>query len=139
VPIAFAWRGDFENRDLDALHAAAFGLSARQAERDWRGQVTKHSLGWVAATSSDRLVGFVNVPWDGGAHAWLQDTMVSADFRHDGVGTQLVAVAREKAREAGCQWLHVDFDDALHPFYVDRCGFVPSSAGLIALTEAGDG
>jgi len=137
VPIAFAWRGDFEDRDLDALHAAAFEMGDGRAERAWRDQVTRHSLGWVVATVGDRLVGFVNVPWDGGAHAWLQDAMVSADCRHDGVGTQLVAVAREEAREAGCQWLHVDFDEALHAFYVDRCGFVPSSAGLISLTEAG--
>jgi len=37
------------------------------------------------------------------------------------------------SREAGCEWLHVDFDDDLRSFYVDACGFSPIAAGLIAL------
>ena len=49
------------------------------------------------------------------------------------VGTGVVAVAREHAKAAGCEWLHVDFDDDLRSFYVDACGFTPTNAGLIAL------
>ena len=52
-------------------------------------------------------------------HAWIQDTMVATDARGRGVGTRLVAVATEGAREAGCEWLHVDFDDHLRGFYFD--------------------
>jgi hypothetical protein len=37
------------------------------------------------------------------------------------------------ARAAGCEWLHVDFEEHLRSFYVDRCGFRPTPAGLIAL------
>ena len=47
--------------------------------------------------------------------------------------TQLVAVATTEARAAGCEWLHVDFDDRLRPFYFDVCGFTPTNAGLIEL------
>ena len=34
---------------------------------------------------------------------------------------------------AGCEWLHVDFDDHLRSFYFDACGFEPTNAGLIDL------
>jgi hypothetical protein len=34
---------------------------------------------------------------------------------------------------AGCQWLHVDFEDYLRPFYVGSCGFRPTNAGLMPL------
>ena len=52
-----------------------------------------------------------------------------------GVGTRLVAVATAGARDAGCEWLHVDFDDHLRGFYFDACGFTPTNGGLIALSE----
>jgi len=44
-----------------------------------------------------------------------------------------VATAVEEARRAGCEWLHVDFEAHLRPFYFDACGFSPTEAGLIAL------
>ncbi len=93
----------------------------------------RNSLGWVVARDDARLVGFVNVPWDGLVHAWIQDTMVTMSARHQGIGTELVTVAVAEARTAGCEWLHVDFDDHLRPFYFDACGFAPTDAGLIAL------
>jgi GNAT superfamily N-acetyltransferase len=86
-----------------------------------------------SALETDELVGFVNVAWDGAGHAFLLDTMVTSRARRRGVGTKLVAVAVAQARAAGCEWLHVDFDDHLRSFYFDACGFVPTEAGLIAL------
>ena len=94
----------------------------------------RHSLGWVTARDGARLAGFVNVPWDGLVHAWVQDVMVAAAARGQGLGTRLVAAAAEGAREAGCEWLHVDFDDDLRPFYLDACGFSPTGAGLLRLS-----
>jgi GNAT superfamily N-acetyltransferase len=73
------------------------------------------------------------VPWDGLVHAWLQDTMVATGAQHRGVGTEVVKVATREARAAGCEWLHVDFDEHLRTFYLDACGFRPTYAGLIAL------
>jgi GNAT superfamily N-acetyltransferase len=87
----------------------------------------------VCARDGDALVGFVNVAWDGAVHAFVLDTMVTSAARRRGVGTQLVAVAVREARSAGCEWLHVDFEDHLRAFYFDTCGFVPTNAGLIAL------
>jgi hypothetical protein len=51
------------------------------------------------------------------------------------LAVERVAAAVEEARAAGCEWLHVDFDDHLRPFYFDACGFMPTNAGLIALQD----
>ena len=129
--ITYEWRGPFTSTEVSALHAAAFGH--REAARNWRDQVERHSLGWVCARNGDDLAGFVNVAWDGGAHAFILDTMVAAGMQRRGIGAGLVAVAVREARRAGCEWLHVDFEERLRPFYVNGCGFFPSSAGLLAL------
>ncbi|MEP6661086.1 MAG: GNAT family N-acetyltransferase [Acidimicrobiales bacterium] len=134
MAIVYEWRGAFANDEMNALHAEAFGTRVfDESEWNWRDLVSAHSLGWVLARDDDVLVGFVNVPWDGLVHAWIQDTMVAATTRGRGVGTRLVALAADGARAAGCEWLHVDFDDHLHDFYFRACGFRPTNAGLIAL------
>ncbi|NUT53158.1 MAG: GNAT family N-acetyltransferase [Saccharothrix sp.] len=129
--ISYEWRGTFDNTEVNALHAE--GFDHRPLDDDWWGQVTRHSLGWVTARRDTHLVGFVNVAWDGGIHAFVLDTLVTAAERRQGVGRHLVAEAVDGARAAGCEWLHVDFDDHLKPFYFDSCGFRPTDAGLIAL------
>jgi N-acetylglutamate synthase-like GNAT family acetyltransferase len=58
--------------------------------------------------------------------------------RRRGVGTELVAVAAQEAAAAGCEWLHVDFEDELQAFYFDSCGFRPTNAGLIELDPRSD-
>lgn len=131
VSVRYEWRGDFGNAELNALHAEGFGHAV--LDDDWRGQVERWSLGWVCARDGDQLVGFVNVPWDGAVHAFILDTIVSVRARRRGVGTRMVALATEEARAAGCEWLHVDFDDELSGFYFDACGFTTAPAGLIAL------
>jgi GNAT superfamily N-acetyltransferase len=134
VAIVYEWRGAFGNDEMNALHAEAFGTRVfDESEWNWRDVVSTHSLGWVLARDDEVLVGFVNVPWDGLVHAWIQDTMVAASARGRGVGTRLVALATDGARAAGCEWLHVDFDDHLRDFYFTACGFRPTTAGLIAL------
>jgi predicted GNAT family acetyltransferase len=129
--ITYGWRGTFTSSEVNALHAAAFGH--QDAARNWRDQVERHSLGWVCARNGEGLAGFVNVAWDGGAHAFVLDTMVAPWMRRHGTGTRLVALAVQEARRAGCTWLHVDFEEHLRPFYLGGCGFAPSAAGLIAL------
>ena len=133
MAVEYEWRGEFENAELNALHAEAF--EHRVLDDDWHGQVHRHSLGWVCARRDGRLVGFVNVAWDGGAHAFILDTIVAGDARREGIGKGLVAsaVAGTRRAAADCEWLHVDFEDDLRPFYFDACGFTPTDAGLIAL------
>jgi GNAT superfamily N-acetyltransferase len=127
----YQWRGDFDNAELNALHAESFGH--RPLEDDWQSQVHGHSLGWVCARDGEELVGFVNVPWDGAVHAFILDTMVASRVGRQGIGKELVAVAVTEARAAGCEWLHVDFEDHLRAFYFEACGFTQTNAGLIAL------
>jgi len=134
--VVYNWRGAFSNAEVNTLHADAF--AHRLFDDDWQTLVDAHSLGWVTARRQDRLIGFVNVIWDGLTHAWLQDTIVASDARRHGVGAQLVKTAEEAARAAGCEWLHVDFDDDLTSFYFDACGFVPTNGGLIELQAATD-
>ena len=131
MTIDYAWRGGFTNEEVNVLHAEGFGH--RVLDDDWVVQVERHSLGWVTARQADALVGFVNVAWDGAVHAFILDTLVAGSHGRRGVGTALVAAAVEGARAAGCEWLHVDFDDELRGFYFDACGFAPTNAGLIAL------
>ncbi|WP_421726788.1 GNAT family N-acetyltransferase [Bauldia sp.] len=113
---------------LDGLFQAAWGtppsvdLSA----------LLERSLVHVAAYDADRLIGFVNVAWDGGVHASIFDTMVHPDYRRQGIGTGLVRRAADLARERGAHWLHVDYERRLAPFYA-ACGFKATSAGLIQL------
>ena len=130
MSIEYQWRGDIENDEVNALHAEAFETRLLVDEWDWQ-SIVRQSLGWVVARDDGRLVGFVNVIWDGSVHAWIQDTMVASGSRRKGIGTHLVQVAREQAGNAGCEWLHVDFEDDLGSFYYEACGFEPTSAGLI--------
>ncbi len=131
MDVDYQWRGDFDNVEVNALHAEGFGH--RILDDDWKEQLDRHSLGWVCARHKGELVGFVNVPWDGATHAFIVDTLVAERARRRGIGANLIAVAIDEARAAGCEWLHVDFDDDLRPFYLDACGFAPAAAGVIAL------
>jgi GNAT superfamily N-acetyltransferase len=129
--VRYEWRAPFENIDLNALHAEGFHHPLLPV--DWRRQLEQHSLGWVCAFQDDRLIGFVNVAWDGGVHAFVVDTLVAGDRRHSGIGRRLLDVAQQESRAAGCEWLHVDFEEERRAFYFDACGFTPTPAGLIAL------
>ncbi len=129
--ITYLWRGRFEDAEVNALHAE--GFEHETADEDWWARLNEHSLGWVCARDGGKLAGFVNVAWDGARHAFILDTVVSRAVRRQGVGSGLVTVARDHARLHGCDWLHVDFEDHLRSFYLDRCGFHATDAGLIAL------
>ncbi|MFJ6658828.1 hypothetical protein ACIQNG_21125 [Streptomyces sp. NPDC091377] len=76
MTITYAWRGDFDNADVNVLHADGFRHAVLNIDR--LTQVRRHSLGWVCARGGDgTLVGFVNVAWDGGVHAFVLDTVVT--------------------------------------------------------------
>ena len=66
-----------------------------------------------APIDGDRLVGYVNVAWDGGQHAFLLDTSVHPDFQRRGVATALVRLVTDAARARGAAWLHVDYEPHL--------------------------
>ena len=94
--------------------------------------VLRRSLAYICAYQNETLVGFANVAWDGGCHAFLLDTTVHPEVRSRGIGRELVRRAAADARERGGEWLHVDFKPNLRPFY-DSCGFRATEAGLMRL------
>ncbi len=132
--VRFAWRADVTDDELVALTRSHGG----RAQSGWWDRIRPHSLGWATARTADgALVGFVNVAWDGGDHAFLLEPKVRPEHQRRGIGTELVRLAVSHAGQAGCEWLEVDFDDdaGLAPFYFDSCGFRPSRAGLIHLVD----
>jgi ribosomal protein S18 acetylase RimI-like enzyme len=73
-----------------------------------------HSLGWVTAPDAHGvLVGFVNVAWDGGDHAFLIDTKTRGGRQRQGIGTEVVRRAARHSQAAGCELPHVDFEPDL--------------------------
>jgi GNAT superfamily N-acetyltransferase len=116
------------NEDLNALFAASW------PEHPWCDfhSILSHSLAYVCAYQGERLVGYVNLAWDGGIHAFVLDTTVHPGTRRRGIGTELVKRAGAVARERGIVWLHVDFEPHLREFY-RRCGFRHTEAGLMRL------
>ncbi|QDO90145.1 GNAT family N-acetyltransferase [Ornithinimicrobium ciconiae] len=125
--------GSVTDAELTSLHAAAFGHAPTAVP--WNERLTAHSLTWVTARApEDRsLVGFVNVVGDGGAHAFLLDTMVRPDQQGRGIGRGLVRAAAREATLRGCHWLHADYEEAAAAFYEQGCGLVPTRAGLLRL------
>jgi GNAT superfamily N-acetyltransferase len=133
MTISVGWRGDFSSAEVNALHAEAFEHDT-VSELDRRELAERCSLGWVIARDAEAaLFGFANVLSDGGRHAWLQDVIVARRAQRQGLGRRLVALASEHAREAGCEWLHVDFEPQVAAYYFDSCGFAPTQAGLLRL------
>lgn len=118
---------------LSALHHRAFSPDSPAGEVvicPWASRLERHSLTWVGAFSSGRLVGFVHAVWDGGTHAFILDTVVHPDSRRLGIGRDLVRTVTEEAFKAGCDWVHVDYEPGLAAFYENACGFRPTPAGL---------
>src|SRR6266508_5217772 len=56
MEVTYRWRGEFENAEVKRLHAEGFGHEI--LEDDWKGQVERHSLGWVCARDGGELIGF---------------------------------------------------------------------------------
>ncbi|TPW78219.1 GNAT family N-acetyltransferase [Schumannella soli] len=126
-----SWRAPVDDAELSRLHAEAFAHPA--GVEPWADRLDRHSIGWATARQNGALVGFVNVVGDGGAHAFLVDTVVAPALQGGGIGRQLVALAVAETRATGAAWLHVDYEPHLEGFY-RQAGFGPTHAGLIALT-----
>jgi GNAT superfamily N-acetyltransferase len=130
VTIEYRISPPVDDADLNRLFAAAWN---GHRERPI-GPVLARSLVYVCAYEDGRLVGFVNVAWDGGVHGFVLDTTVAPGCQHRGVGTELVRRAAQRATDAGLEWLHVDYEPHLDSFY-RGCGFCPTAAGLLPLSR----
>jgi ribosomal protein S18 acetylase RimI-like enzyme len=116
------------NEALNDLFAASW------PDHQWRDfyPILEQGLSFVCAYQADQLIGFVNLAWDGGVHAFILDITVHPKFRRQGVGVELVKQVAEVARSRGVKWLHVDYEPHLKSFY-RKCGFRHTEAGLMLL------
>jgi GNAT superfamily N-acetyltransferase len=132
VDIRLLVRAEVGDEALSRLHARAFGEDFVLEE--WGARLSRHSLTWISAHGEGHeLIGFVNVAWDGGRHAFVLDVIVDPEHQGRGVGAALVARAARESAVAGCDWLHVDFEERLSDFYLHACGFTRTAAGVLAL------
>ena len=111
--------------ELNTLFDAAW---RNHTWRDFR-PVLERSPAFVCAYLENRLIGFVNLAWDGGEHSFILDTTVHPEFQRHGIGRELVARAIAEAEGRGVEWVHVDFEPHLRGFY-ESCGFKDTAAGL---------
>jgi GNAT superfamily N-acetyltransferase len=126
--INFVRRPTLTNQRLNGLFESAwpsYGVRNFVAVLD-------RSVVYVAAFSGDRLVGFVNVAWDGGLQEFVIDPVVEPEFRRQGIGSRLLAECVAAAADSGLEWLHVDFDPELESFY-RKAGFSHTLAGVVQL------
>jgi GNAT superfamily N-acetyltransferase len=128
VTVEYRLNPPFDNEALNALYAVSW---PNHTGFDFE-PVFSRAVAYIQAYEDARLVGSVYVAWDGSQHAFLLEPTVHPEWRHRGIGRELVRKAADAARDAGCEWLHVDYEATLTPFY-EACGFVPSAAGLIRL------
>lgn len=117
-------------RDLDDLWRATWEIDAIA---DFRAVLTR-SLVHIGAYEGDKLLGFANMAWDGGQHAFLVDVCVHPEHRNKGIGQRLVDKAVATARKRGVVWIHVDFEPHLKAFYLE-CGFKSIEAGIMKVTD----
>ena len=119
------------NDELNALFDVAW------PEHTWRDfqPVLNRSLAFVCAYHTTGLVGFVNLAWDGGYHAFILDTTVHPQYRRRGIGRELIECAVAEAEGRGVEWVHVDYEPQLRGFH-ERCGFASTAAGLMRLGRA---
>jgi len=114
------------NQDLNTLFASAW---QRHEARDFA-PILARSLTYFCVYAGERLIGFINLAWDGGSHAFLLNTTVHPDYQGTGIGKGLVRRAIRAAEEQGVEWVHVDYKPHLREFYA-VCGFQMTEAGLI--------
>jgi GNAT superfamily N-acetyltransferase len=135
MPITYVSRFPVDDAVVGALHARAFGSGAVEAV-PWAHRLSRHAVTWIGAFDGDDLVGFVQVCWDGGVHAFLLDTAVDPARQHHGIGTGLVGAAIADATAAGCGVAARRLRDRTDPVLsgrlrlpADRGGSGPARAG----------
>jgi ribosomal protein S18 acetylase RimI-like enzyme len=129
--IEYMNRPKVTDAELNELFATAW---EHHVEREF-GPELERSLTYVCAFAGTRLVGFVNVAWDGGVHGFVLDTTVHREYQRRGIGTELVRQAANVSAQRDLEWLHVDYEERFEAFY-RGCGFRKTEAGLLRLRRS---
>ena len=132
MTVEYRRRPQLPNEQLGDLLEPETPLRDRQ---DYE-QVLSRSLTWIGAFDDGRLVGYANVAWDGGVHAFLLDPTVHPALRHRGIGTRLVKEALAAVAEhPEIEWVHVDSSQELMDRFYFPAGFRPTAAGLVRVQD----
>jgi len=75
-------------------------------------------------SSSGPAIGMGRVISDGSSDGYIQDVVVSKDFRGNGIGERIVRDLASRAREAGLVWIGLIAEEGTVDFY-RRAGFEP--------------
>lgn len=128
--IHYALSPTVTDEELNALFAAAWADHGFHSFEP----LLSRSLAYICAYADSRLVGFVNVAWDGGGHGFILDTTVHPDFQRQGIGSGLLTHAAAEAKRHDIEWLHVDFEPHLTTFYREN-SYRHTEAGLLNLRD----
>jgi ribosomal protein S18 acetylase RimI-like enzyme len=134
--ITFRRRPEFADDDLGDL----LEPDTPPADRQDYELLLSHSLAWIGAYDGMELIGYANLAWDGGVHAFLLDPTVRPDYRGRGIGTRLVREALAAAAEhPKLEWVHVDASADLMKRFYEPAGFRPTPAGLVRVDDVRQG
>jgi GNAT superfamily N-acetyltransferase len=127
IPVEYVINPAISNKALNALFDESW------PNHNWRDFTLEHqySLAYIVAYAAE-AVGYVNLAWDGGIHAFLLNPTVHPHWRRREIGRNLVEQAAQVAKARGIHWLHVDYQPELQTFY-EKCGFKPTQAALLSL------
>lgn len=127
----------------EAWDAAKFGYRDQPQEM-YRGWLTSRATDprsvFLVAQREDRLIGFIvgtveaEIPiYRLKEFGFIHDLWVEPDYRHEGVGRQLVMLAIEKFREIGVKQVRGDTAAANDPArqLLQSCGMRPSTTEML--------
>jgi len=117
---------DRANReDVKRLYQeAGWWRAADDADPAWIDRLIRQSFCFAGAFCNDRLVGMGRAISDGVSDAYIQDVTVRADFRHRGIGQQLIRAIVGCLKSHGIGWIALIAEPGTMPFY-RRLGFAP--------------
>ncbi len=106
-------------------------------QTDWaqnRSEATLHTLiqnsdVQVCAWDGDLLIGYARVITDDVTRAFIEDVVVDADYRGEGVGTQMLTILLQ--RLADVEEIVLCCEPNLIPYY-ERLGFTPKTIPHLA-------
>lgn len=87
---------------------------------------------WVGCFLGEQLIGYADVVSDGVADAYIRDLVVHPDHQREGVGSRLLLLLVETARDSGIRMISTVFEPGLAAFY-RKAGFHLVSGGMIDL------
>ena len=97
MPIDYRLKSPLDSEALNALYAVSWPNHTHFEFEP----VFSRAVAYLLAYDQERLVGSVYVAWDGAQHAFLLEPTVHPDYRHQGIGKELVRRAANAARDAG--------------------------------------